>query len=135
MRRVADADLRQPGDGRHAGAVQRDLAQRGGEGLRRGQGQAADRHPVRRPQQHHPADAPGQRRQARIGLRGHRAGIGVAGVRHDQRLGRWRGAGRRGGGQQGLDLAAQLLRGRRIEQAGDGGWADTVHGKILFLRA
>ena len=98
----------------------------------RRRGDPAEGGVVRRPDHHHAPD--GLRRllpERREGGRGDRAGIGVAGVRHDQRLGAEPGGRRRlRPGQQLRDLGPQPRRVRGIEQARHGG---RPHGRAFGI--
>jgi hypothetical protein len=121
MRGVADDDLRQWFDAGDGFLVERDDAERRGEGAGGGQRQPIDRDPVRRSEQDHAANALAQVRERRIDAGRDRAGIDIAGMRRDDRLG-----GREadaGGRWLSICCRSRARAGRRsgIEHAGDCG--------------
>jgi hypothetical protein len=131
MGAVVDLDLRQAGHGGHGGLVQFDAAERGVEGGRVRQGQARQPHPVHRAEQHHPLDAAGEGGEQGVGAGGDRAGIDVAGMGHDDGLGRR--TGRRpvaSGIQHGGNLAPQGCGVARVEHARHCWRSDLVHGHL-----
>ena len=88
VRRVARRDLRQRqriGDG---GTIDGDVAHRRRERLDRRQREPADRHAMRRAEQHDAPDRLAAGREARVRRGGDRPRIDEPGMRHDDRLGR-----------------------------------------------
>jgi hypothetical protein len=134
--RVGGDDLRQVGQRIQRGAIERDAAQRCGEGLHHGHRQAAHGDSVAGAEQDHAADPSGQRREQGIGLAGRAAGIDVAGVRHDHRLEPAGKSRRRRYGETGGKIVAQGIRLTGIEHAGDGRGADgggSAHGHLTRI--
>ena len=114
--------------------VERDGATRHGPGRGCIDGEAAERQVVRRSDQHHAADAATRRGEAGIGAGGDRAGIDVAGVRADDRLGQRRERRIVGGlGQEQRELPFQRVRFGWIEGPGDGGMADRGHRRQIIV--
>ena len=120
---VADAvDIQLVG----GGFVERDVAHGHAEYVRAAQREALEWCPVSRSEQHDPAVLVSPLLQQRIGARGDRPRVDVAGVRHDEGLGRRHLAV--------LCLRQQCRNGRRqflgvagVELAGDGGCPDQGH--------
>ena len=95
VRHVGRRDLRQVADRSDRIVVDRDVAKRRAEGLGDRQGEAAERHDVRRPDHDDAAQPGGARAERAEGAAGHRPGVDVAGMGRDQRLGRPRRASSR----------------------------------------
>ncbi len=128
-----DGDAGLAGQGVAGGAVDGHGAEGRPPGVGRRQRHAAHRHPVGGAEQHHAFDFALAPRQQAIGRSGDVAGIDVAGMGRDHRLGRH--LRRRRLGQAGVHALGELVRIGRIEQAGDPGGLDgrahrpTVRGR------
>jgi hypothetical protein len=96
-------------------AVDRHAADRGLECIHSGDRNSLHRHVMRRPDHHDARDGSRSAPQRRERRRSHAAGIDVARVRRDQRLGR--GLGRRGPGEEPRNLRPQPLGLAGIELA------------------
>ena len=106
-------------DGVAGGAVDGQGAERRLPGVGGVQGDAADGHAVGGAEQDDPPDLALAAPKQAVGRAGDIAGIDVAGVGGDHRLGRE--VGRRGPGQTGVDAGGQAARVGRVEEAGDAG--------------
>ena len=128
-------NLWQMGNGLHRLQIQRDLTQGCGKGIHTRQCQPAHRHPMRRPQQHHAPDGAVAGCQARIGQRCRTAGIDVARVGHDERLGSRARAIciARYCAHQGLQQTQQAVPLAGIESSSYGGLANGVHLNLLSI--
>jgi hypothetical protein len=129
---VREPDDAQAGEGRQRPPVDRHAAERGLKGFRGRRGDPPEGGVVRRPDHDHAPD--GLRRllpERREGRRGDRAGVGVARVRRDERLGpEPRGRRQLRPRQQRRDLGPEPRRVRGIEQARHGG---RPHGRAFGM--
>ncbi len=131
MREIAGDDLRQLARRGQGGLVERDVAERRRERLDRGNGEAAHRHAMHRPEQHDPAHDAARRAEPVVGMRGHRPGVDVARMRHDERLGKAQARRRRvDAAEELVELGIEAARVRWIEGAGDGRGTDGSHAFI-----
>jgi pyruvate formate lyase activating enzyme len=131
MRPVGDANLGQLRDRRDRGAIDRHPAERRLEGLGGRDRQPREGGVVGRADHHDPADPTGHGPEPCVGMGGDRAGIDIAGVRGDHRLGPVCAGGLWHLGQEILDHGAQHRRVAGIEAAGHGGRPDRGHGPPL----
>ncbi len=127
VRHVGRRDLRQVADRSDRIVVDRDVAKRRAEGLGDRQGEAAERHDVRRPDHDDAAQPGGARAERAEGAAGHRPGVDVAGMGRDQRLGRTLAGRALGRGKETLDHGPQATRLCGIERACHRRRADAAH--------
>ena len=109
--------------GEPGGAVDGHRAQRRDEGLGGGDGHPAHRDPVGRAEDQHPADHVAAQDELGIGAGGHRAGVDVARVGHDDGLGRVHDFGGHRAGQVARNLGVKTVGVGRVEQPGYGRYA------------
>ena len=131
MRDIARDDLRHAAHAVERLAVDRHGTERCGEGFVGRDGEAAHRHAMHRTEHDDTAHDAARIAELLVGASGDRAGIDVAGVRHDQRL---RQAQTRLGlldaAEKLVELGREGARVGGIEHAGDSGAANGSHGPI-----
>jgi pyruvate formate lyase activating enzyme len=140
MRLIRGHDVRNREELAAHDRVDRRRTERGGKRRGSWHGEAAERHEVARPNDHHPLDSADSITESAVSRTGHRAGIDVARVRGNQGLRSAllvRRSRSSGAGQAVDDHGAQPPRIPRIERAGDrrGANADTLrcasHGESI----
>ena len=127
---VEDLDLGQGEDVLDRLSIQGNVTERRGEGGGATDRQSAHRDAMARAKQHDALDSVACRHDPGVGARRHRAGIDVARMGRDDRLGDRR-VGALDLGQVELDRRVQFLWATRVERAGDRRWPDRCHGIAL----